>query len=586
MPTFAGFTLPDELRLIREQIRRFIREEIIPLEQRLDPDAPSLPEEDWERLASKTKAAGLWALAAPEEYGGGGLDTFSMCVLYEEMAQHRMGLYNIGCGVFGRYPPPAIWAGTNEQIKKYAEPTIREGWRTFFAITETSGGSDPAGAIQTRAERRGDRWVLNGRKVFISNAHNGKWGIVFARTSKEKGRGGISCFILEPGTPGFSWKNIRTLRTAAIPNDVVFEDCELPADALIGKEGQGLELAFDLLVKNRFPYSATNLGVAVAAHRMAIEHAKQRETFGQKLSQRQAIQWMLADAEVELRACRWGPPFWKGTSPGFLAVNANKRSIVLDLKDREAVEWLTTLIGDSDVVLQNLRPGSIDELGLGAKTLTARFPRLVYASVWAFGATGPMRLLPGYEPLLQAYSGLMMMNGDEGGPPTRVGTSILDYGTGMWAAIGILAALVRRGVTGRGCVVDASLYETGLAWLKGHHASFSTSGIVPERHRTGSHRVVPFESFETSTGPIIVAAGNDRLFAKLAGVLGHPEWAADPRYATNADRVANKPALLAEIAKIFVTASRDEWIARLEAEGVPCAVINTLPDAATTKQAD
>src|SRR2546427_608263 len=660
MTTFPGFTLPDELRLIREQIRRFIREEIIPLEQRLDPDAPSLPEEDWERLASKTKAAGLWALAAPEEYGGGGLDTFSMSVILEEMAQHRLGRVNAGWGVFGRYPPPAIWAGSKAQIEKYAAPAIREGWRTFFAITEPSGGSDPAGAIQTRAEKRGDKWVLNGRKVFISNIDGARWGIVFARSNKEKGRGGISCFIIEPGTPGFAWKNIRTIRTAAIPNDVVFEDCVLPADALIGQEGQGLDLAFDLLVKNRFPYSATNLGVAVAAHRMAIEHAKQRETFGQKLSQRQAIQWMLADAEVELRACgggaprvprgaarvggcggpfrgpprermsaamldgvrvveigqalagpmageilahlgadvikverpegddarKWGPPFWKGTSPGFLAVNANKRSIIVDLKDREAVEWLTTLIGDSDVVLQNLRPGSIDELGLGARTLTVRFPLLIYASVWAFGATGPMRLLPGYEPLLQAYSGLMMMNGDEGGPPTRVGTSILDYGTGMWAAIGILAALLRRAATGRGCIVDASLYETGLAWLKGHHASFSTSGIVPERHRTGSHRVVPFESFETSTGPIIVAAGNDRLFAKLAGVLGHPEWAADPRYTTNAERVTNKPALLAEIAKIFVTASRDEWIARLEAEGVPCAGINTLPDAATTKQAD
>src|SRR3989440_7187687 len=310
MPTFAGFTLPDELRLIREQIRRFIREEIIPLEQRLDPDAPSLPEEDWERLASKTKAAGLWALAAPEEYGGGGLDTFSMCVLYEEMAQHRMGLYNIGCGVFGRYPPPAIWAGTREQIKKYAEPTVREGWRTFFAITEPSGGSDPAGAIQTRAERRGDKWVLNGRKVFISNAHNSKWGIVWARTSREKGRAGISCFILEPGTPGFTAKNIRTIRTASIPNDVVFEDCELPGDARIGAEGQGLDLAFDLLVKNRFPYSACNLGVAVAAHRIAVEHGKHRSTFGALLSQRQAIQWMLADAEVELRACRW--LIWEG----------------------------------------------------------------------------------------------------------------------------------------------------------------------------------------------------------------------------------------------------------------------------------
>jgi crotonobetainyl-CoA:carnitine CoA-transferase CaiB-like acyl-CoA transferase len=284
-------------------------------------------------------------------------------------------------------------------------------------------------------------------------------------------------------------------------------------------------------------------------------------------------------------ARRWGPPFWKGTSPGFLAVNANKRSIALDLKDPEAVAWLITLIGEADVVVQNLRPGAIDELGLGAETLTRRFPRLVYCSVWAFGHAGPMRLKPGYEPLLQAFSGLMMMNGDEGGPPTRVGTSILDYGTGLWAAVGVLAALVRRTVSGRGCVVDASLYETGLAWLKGHHASYRTSGVIPERHRTGSHRVVPFESFETTTGPIIVAAGNDRLFAKLAKVVGRAEWAADPAYATNAARVENKPALLAELAAIFGTASKGEWIDRLEAAGVPCAVINTLPEASATPQA-
>jgi crotonobetainyl-CoA:carnitine CoA-transferase CaiB-like acyl-CoA transferase len=284
-------------------------------------------------------------------------------------------------------------------------------------------------------------------------------------------------------------------------------------------------------------------------------------------------------------ARRWGPPFWKDTSPGFLAVNANKRSITVDLKDPEAVAWLTTLIGDADVLVQNLRPGAIDELGLGPEPMTTRFPRLVYCSVWAFGNTGPMKLKPGYEPMLQAFAGIMMMNGDEGGPPTRVGTSILDYGTGMWAAIGILAALVRRAATGRGCVVDASLYETGLAWMKGHYASFATSGLVPERHRTGSHRVVPFESFETTTGPLIIAAGNDRLFVKLAKVLGHPEWPADPRYVTNAARVASKPALLAEIAKIFAGASRDEWVERLEAEGVPCAVINTLPDAAVTRQA-
>ena len=310
MPSFPGFALPDELRMLGEQIRRFVQEEIIPAEQRVDPDAEELADDDHKRLSDLTRAAGLWALGAPEEYGGGGLDTFGMCVALEEMSQHRMGLYVPGCGVFGRYPPPAIWAGTKAQIQKYAVPTIREGWQTFFAITEPSGGSDPAGAIQTRAEKRGDKWVLNGRKVFISRAHDAPWGVVFARTDKGKGRAGISCFILEHGTPGLSHqrdsrdphrrpaqrRGIRGLRAAG----------RRPRRA----EGQGLDLAFDLLVKNRFPYSACNLGVAVAAHRMAIAHAKQRSTFGQPLAQRQAIQWMLADAEVELRACRW--IIWSG----------------------------------------------------------------------------------------------------------------------------------------------------------------------------------------------------------------------------------------------------------------------------------
>jgi len=281
----------------------------------------------------------------------------------------------------------------------------------------------------------------------------------------------------------------------------------------------------------------------------------------------------------------WGPPFHKGVSPGFLAVNANKRSITLDLKDQRAVAWLTDFIGRADVLVQNLRPGSLEALGLGSEVLLARHPRLVYCSVWAFGRSGPLRLKPGYEPMVQAFSGLMMMNGDEGGPPTRIGTSVLDYGTGMWTAIGALAGLVQRQRTGRGCVVDASLFETGLAWLKGHFASYRISGDVPERHRTGSHRVVPFEGFETKTGPIIIAAGNERLFAKLAAALGHPEWAKDPRFGSNSARVANKADLVAAIARIMLTRSKGEWIDLLEAAGVPCAPINTLPEAVTEPQA-
>jgi crotonobetainyl-CoA:carnitine CoA-transferase CaiB-like acyl-CoA transferase len=183
-------------------------------------------------------------------------------------------------------------------------------------------------------------------------------------------------------------------------------------------------------------------------------------------------------------ARHWGPPFWKGVSPGFLAVNANKRSITLDLKKERAVAWLIEFIGDADVLVQNLRPGAADALGLGPTALTERDPRLVYCSISAFGPRGPLRDRPGYEPILQAFSGLMMMNGDDGGPPTRIGTSVLDYGTGMWTAIGALAGLARRQQTGRGSVVDASLFETGLAWMKGHFASFRASGVVPERHRT------------------------------------------------------------------------------------------------------
>jgi len=281
----------------------------------------------------------------------------------------------------------------------------------------------------------------------------------------------------------------------------------------------------------------------------------------------------------------WGPPFWKGVSPGYLAVNANKRSITVDLKDQDAVAALIELIGEADVLVQNMRPGALETLGLGAETLTKKYPRLVYCSVWAFGRSGPLTLKPGYEPLLQAFCGLMMQNGDEGGPPTRVGTSILDYGTGMWTAIGALAGLVHRAATGRGCVVDASLFETGLAWMKGHYLSYLSSGEMPERHRTGSNRVVPFEAFETATGPIVIAAGNDRLFARLAKILGHAEWAADPRFVANAARVAHKDELIAAIATIIATRSKGEWIDALEAEGVPCAVINALPDAVAHPQA-
>jgi crotonobetainyl-CoA:carnitine CoA-transferase CaiB-like acyl-CoA transferase len=274
----------------------------------------------------------------------------------------------------------------------------------------------------------------------------------------------------------------------------------------------------------------------------------------------------------------WGPPFLDGAGSTFHAVNAGKRSVALDLGDPAAVARLRQALRGADVLVQNLRAGWLERLGLGADAVRALNPRIVYCSLSAFGPTGPLRQRPGYEPMMQAFSGLMLTGGRDGDPPGRVGVPILDCGTGMWAALGVMAGLLQRERTGTGCVVDASLFETALAWLGGHFASFRLSGQVPERHPTGSGKLIPFQAFDTKTGPLIVAAGNDRLFAAFARALEHPEWAADPRYATNAGRHAHREELVSAIADVMGTRTKGEWLDRLEQAGVPCAPVQALTE--------
>ena len=272
----------------------------------------------------------------------------------------------------------------------------------------------------------------------------------------------------------------------------------------------------------------------------------------------------------------WGSPFTLGGGPIFHAVNMNKRSIVLDLKDPEAIVWLKGFIAQADVLVQNLRPGVIEELGLGPDAMLALNPRLVFCSLWAFGRTGPRRLRPGYEPMVQAFAGLFSVNGGDEDPPSRFGAPVLDLGTGMWAAMGVLAALHQRAHTGRGVIVDTSLFETALGWLSGHIAGFRFTGDLPSRERTGSRRLVPFQGFQTKNGTVIIAAGNDRLFAKLGAALGHPEWATDPRFATNAERRSHREELIMEMERVLTTRTKGEWIDVLEEAGVPCAPIQNL----------
>lgn len=272
----------------------------------------------------------------------------------------------------------------------------------------------------------------------------------------------------------------------------------------------------------------------------------------------------------------WGPPFHAGIACSFHAVNRNKRSVALDLKDKAAQAWLREFVATQDIFVQNMRPGSLDGFGLGAEALRALNPRLIYCSLHAFGAKGPMALKPGYEPIVQAFAGMFSVNGLAEAPPARVGMQVLDLGTGVWAALGCLAALQRRHHTGEGCTVDTSLFETGLGWMAQHFAGFNESGRQPPRHRTGNPKLIVFQAFDTADGEIVVAAANNRLFAKFAAVLGHPEWGSDPRFRTNADRIAHRGILLPLLEAEMLTRTSEDWSEALEAAGIPCSPIHDL----------
>lgn len=282
----------------------------------------------------------------------------------------------------------------------------------------------------------------------------------------------------------------------------------------------------------------------------------------------------------------WGPPFAADgvTSLYFHGQNRNKRSITLDLKDAQDVEALHRLCEAADILIQNLRPGVVEEIGIGPAAMLQRHPRLVYCSIWAFGDRGPMRMKPGFDPLLQAYGGMMSVTGRPEDPPTFCGASINDKATGMFTVIGALGALRRREITGRGGLVDTSLFETAVHWVEGQVNNHIASGEVPKRHGTGGAVIVPYQVFETADRPLCLAAGNDRLWARCAQVLGHPEWASDERFAKGSARVRNKAVLIPLVAEALKARPRDAWIAALEAAGVPCAPVNDIGEVVASEQ--
>ena len=274
---------------------------------------------------------------------------------------------------------------------------------------------------------------------------------------------------------------------------------------------------------------------------------------------------------------RWGPPFYHGAAATFQALNRNKNSVVIDLRNPEQVQHLKAFIQDeADIVFQNMRPGLVQKLGLDAGSLRGRKPGLIYCNMHAFGAKGPLSLKPGYDPLMQAFGGIMSITGEEGRPPVRVGPSLVDVGTGLWTVVGILSALRRRDLTGEGCEIDTSLYETSLSWVNTQVAGYLASGRVPQRVGTERAGLVPYKVYEASDGYLLIAAGNDSLFRKLAVAMEQPQWLEDPRFATNPERVRNRPLVNASVQDVIASRTREEWFRRLEDAGVPCAPLQSL----------
>jgi len=280
----------------------------------------------------------------------------------------------------------------------------------------------------------------------------------------------------------------------------------------------------------------------------------------------------------------WAPPYWGPDSATFMGVNRSKRSLAVDMKQTEGRAVLERLIARADVLVQSLRAGAIEELGLGWERAREINSRLVYCSITAFGTEGPLSDLPGYDPLMQALGGIMSVNGHPGQPPARVPVSIVDMGTGMWATIAILGALRERERTGRGANVTTALYETAIAWSVFQMNQFLGTGEVPLPQGSGTAMICPYEAFPTRDAWVMIAAGSDALFAKACEALGVPGMPRDQRFKDNPTRVAHRAEVFEALSAVTRAFTSGDVLDRLQRAGVPCAPILTLDKVAAEPQ--
>ncbi|MFN0217486.1 MAG: CaiB/BaiF CoA transferase family protein [Hyphomicrobium sp.] len=288
----------------------------------------------------------------------------------------------------------------------------------------------------------------------------------------------------------------------------------------------------------------------------------------------------------------WGPPYARDAtgletteSAYFLAANRGKKSVTIDIASAEGQSLVSALAEQSDVVIENFKVGQLAKYGLDAASFRALNPRLIYCSITGFGQTGPYRDLPGYDFLIQGMGGLMSLTGEANGAPMKTGVAIADLFAGMYATVAILAALNRRHATGAGETIDISLLDCQLAMLANQAMNYLATGIAPHRRGNAHPNIVPYEAFATTDGHIILAVGNDTQFAAFTTTAGNPEWAHDPRFATNPARVQNRETLSALIADVIAARTTADWLAALARMNVPAGPINTLDQAFADPQA-
>jgi formyl-CoA transferase len=288
----------------------------------------------------------------------------------------------------------------------------------------------------------------------------------------------------------------------------------------------------------------------------------------------------------------WGPP-WQGegdrrVAAYFLSCNRGKKSAAIDFAQPEGAALVRKLAEDADVIVENFKVGGLAKFGLDAVSLRAVNPRLVYASITGFGQDGPYADRAGYDFIIQGMGGMMSVtglpDGEPGGGPMRAGVAVADLFTGMYACVAILAALYRREKTGEGAHLDHALFDTQLAMLANQAENALISGKDPPRQGNTHPNIVPYQPFEAADQPIIVAVGNDRQFARLAEICAHPEWASDPRFATNEARVANRAEIVALVSEVFRAKPAAEWLEQLDAANIPAGPINSVTQALTDVQ--